>query len=285
MKQAVVAGCGYVGQVLARRLLDEKWRVWGVRRQEQKPLGSLYTPVAADLCDGAGLSTKLADAKGACLFYLATADRRDEPGYRRAYVEGLRGAIDAIQPSRVVFGSSTSVYGQTEGQWVDESSATVPLGFSGRVMLEAEELAVAAGGVAVRFGGIYGPGRTRLIDRIREGKAIASLARAQYRSRIHRDDCAAALAYVAALAEPASCYVAVDDEPTDQRDVQSWLCRQLGRRPENLEPQAASPAARTNKRCSNALLRAAGYSFVYSTYRDGYAAMLAASTPLDPSND
>jgi len=191
-------------------------------------------------------------------------------------VEGLCAVCEVVDHSRVLFASSTAVYGQTDGSWVDESAPTEPRGFSGRVMLEAEALAQQHGGTAVRFGGIYGPGRTRLIDRIISGVAIAASDEPQYRSRIHRDDCAGVLAHLAELPRIEPVYVAVDNEPTDQRDVQQWFCAQLGRDVAELQPAAAAKRHGGNKRCRNGLLRNSGYRFEFPTYRHGYKPQLAA---------
>ena len=89
------------------------------------------------------------------------------------------------------------------------------------------------------------------------------------------------MAHLANLQERGSRYVAVDDEPTDQRDVQNWLCQRLGQDPAALVAPTSKPMG-ANKRCSNALLRSTGYRFIYPTYRDGYGAMLAQrATSLD----
>ena len=134
------------------------------------------------------------------------------------------------RPRRLLFTSSTSVYGQQEGEWVDENSPAEADGFSGRCIRAGEELLWDSPwpSVAVRFGGIYGPGRTRLIDSVREGTATRPAGPPVYTNRIHRDDCARALQHLLELPEAERLYVAVDDDPAPLDEVLGWLARQLG---------------------------------------------------------
>jgi nucleoside-diphosphate-sugar epimerase len=171
--------------------------------------------------------------------------------------------------------SSTSVYAQDDGSEVDESSRTEPREFSGRRVLEGEAVARGAGckSIALRLGGIYGPGRTSLIERVRSGEA--QLPRApHYANRIQRDDAARACAHLLALPEPADRYVGVDCEPADQADVLRWLAARLAAPAPRGDYDAN--AAPTGKCCKSARLRASGFAFQYPTYRDGYGALIAA---------
>jgi nucleoside-diphosphate-sugar epimerase len=127
----------------------------------------------------------------------------------------------------------------------------------------------------VRFGGIYGPGRTRLIDSVRSGQARCEPG--LYTNRIHRDDCAGVLEHLLALAAPAPLYIGVDDEPALQCEVLRWLAQQLGVPPP--VPSGAPDDSRRrggNKRCCNARLRASGYRLLYPSYCEGYTALLRA---------
>jgi len=173
----------------------------------------------------------------------------------------------------VVFVSSTGVYAQRRGEWVDEDSSAEPEGHAGRRLLEGERIALGSPfqAVVLRAGGIYGPGRAGAIER--------ALFRASgdgppvYTNRIHRDDLAGVLRHLMLLPEPESLYLGVDHEPADRRAVAEWLASRLG--PET--PRRAEPAlgrARSNKHCSNARLVASGYSFLYPTFREGFAAVL-----------
>lgn len=285
--RVLVAGCGYVGSALARALVADGHTAFGLRR---RPTGlpEGVVPVAADLSDPATLRSlpRALDV----IVYAAAADSFSDDAYRRAYVDGPRHLLDALvaaaaQPQRVLFLSSTAVYGQSCGEWVDESSETRPQGFSGARIL-AGETAMQGGPFAatvLRLGGIYGPGRTRLVERVRRGEARLRGGPPHYTNRIHRDDCAGALRHLIGLATPERIYLGVDTEPADERDVVRWLARALGvPEPPLAEPEAApaTPHAtrpRGSKRCSSARLIASGYRFSFPTYREGYEDAIARS--------
>lgn len=270
--KVLIAGCGYVGCALAVELHAEGHVVSGLRRDVSRlPPG--IVPIAADLGDPLGLRTTLAGHAFDAVVYAAAADGRDEASYRRAYVEGLSHVLDAIaRPQRLVFTSSTGVYGQGAGEWIDETSPTVPARFTGDIMLEAEELLELYDTctIALRLGGIYGPARTRLIEQVRMDAAELPSG-PSFTNRIHRDDCAGAIAHLLQIDEPAPVYLGVDDDPADKRDVLGWLAAALDR-PEPPVCKADPPSA--GKRCSNARLAATGYRFRYPTFREGYGELL-----------
>ena len=142
-------------------------------------------------------------------FYTAGADRRSEAGYRSAYLEGLGNLIGALQRQkppvrRLFFTSSTAVYGQSGGEWVDEDSPTEAGHFRGRLLRDAEQVLLGGpiAGTVVRVGGIYGPGRQRLIDSVRRGEACCFEGPPRYLNHVHRDDCAGALAHLMGLDSP-----------------------------------------------------------------------------------
>lgn len=279
--RVLIAGCGYVGSALARHLVDEGHEVFGLRRRpEGLPAG--VRGVAADLRDPASLAA--APAGCDVVVYAASADRRDEAAYRAAYVDGIRHLRARLEvadgpgaPRRWLYVSSTGVYGQSEGEWVDESSPTEPGDFTGRLLLEGEAVASAAAGrvSVVRFGGIYGPGRTGLLQRVARGEATFAPGPPRYTNRIHRDDCAGVLRHLMTVAEPPPVVAGVDADPAPQREVLEWIARRLGAPPPRAaEPGPASRRARANRRVRNRLLLSTGYRFRYPGYREGYGALL-----------
>jgi nucleoside-diphosphate-sugar epimerase len=286
-----VVGCGDVGSVLAAELAAAGHRVIGVRRRAVELPQPIET-VRADVTVSRSLEV-LPDGLD-LVVYLVAADRRDPEAYRAAYVDGVANVLAAAAaraaPScRFVFASSTAVYGQTGGEWVDEDSPTEPPDFRGALLLEGEALVHAAPprGVVVRLAGIYGPGRTRLIDAVRAGRASASPNRPEYTNRIHRDDCAGAIAHVAGLPEPDGVYLGVDDRPAPRDEVLGWLAAELDAPAEPVDADdGPSEDRRSNKRCSNARLRASGYELRFPTYVEGYRAVLAGtSRPPDSSKE
>lgn len=281
--RVVIAGCGYVGTALAERLAEAGDEVIGLRRSGGAPRsfasGGSVRFVAADLSDARSLA-RGCDGVDRAVF-CAAADASTDASYRAAYIDGLRNFVGALEAARapvgrLVFTSSTSVYAQTDGAWVDEESPTDPVSFEGARMLEAERIAHAApfSAVVLRLGGIYGPGRTRLLDSVSRGEARLGAGAPRIVNRIHRDDCAGAAMHLLALEGPERVYLGVDSEPAELDDVLRFLARTL----ELPEPprEAEPPVSRggSSKRCRNARLLASGYAFVYPTYREGYPALL-----------
>jgi nucleoside-diphosphate-sugar epimerase len=282
MVRILIAGCGDVGVELGVRLVNDGHQVWGLRRRCHT-LPSDIHPLVADLTKPETLQSLPAELD--VVFYTAAPSSATNDVYQATYVDGVRHLLAALVAQRhhlrrFFFTSSTGVYGQTSGEWVDETSPTEPEHFSGRALLVAEHevLNSAFPATVVRLGGIYGPGRTRLIDSVRQGTAVCTNGRPVYTNRIHRDDCAEALRHLLRLLRPDRLYVGVDHEPADQGAVLRWLALQLGLPPPRQEAMTnlTPRSRRSNKRCSNRKLLATGYTFRYPTFREGYGALLAA---------
>ncbi|NIL17700.1 NAD-dependent epimerase/dehydratase family protein [Pseudomonas sp. AN3A02] len=275
----VIAGCGDVGSRLATQLLAKGWEVHGLRRDVSRLpegvigiAGDLFKEDCPDTWPVGGVDY---------LVYCAAATDHDEAGYRAAYVQGLQHVLEWLndygqEPKHLLFVSSSSVYGQQNGEWVDESSATQAGGYSGQVMLEAEQVALDSGIPAsvVRLTGIYGPGRERLSTQVREGYRV-TIDPPLYGNRIHVDDAAGLLAFLLLHVEQGgaldNCYIGVDDAPAPLAEVVDWLREYLG-----VTEWAADASVRRagSKRCSNARAKALGWVPRYPSYREGYAAIL-----------
>ena len=278
--RVLIAGCGDIGSALGQRLARAGCEVFGLRRQAALIPPPIH-PIAVDLSQPAALRRALPHPFDAVVVS-TTAGHFDAESYRRVYVEGLGNLLQALtgQP-RVILVSSTSVYHQSAGEWVDEDSPTLPTRFPGQLQLEAERLLqeqCAARATVVRFGGIYGPGRERLIGEVRAGIGCPREP-PQYSNRIHRDDCVGVLEFLlqrlaAGQAPDAALYLGVDSEPATQWELRHWLAQRIG---VELDDNAVSRSARAagSKRCGNARLLRAGYRLLYPSYREGYAALLA----------
>ncbi|QLG62991.1 SDR family oxidoreductase [Halorarum salinum] len=285
--RVVVVGCGYVGLELGRHLTDAGHDVVGARRSD----GGLERVRSAGLgavrCDVTDPDTLRSLPDADAVVFVASSGGRGAEAARRVYVEGLANVLAeygsrSATPDRLVYTSSTGVYGDHGGDWVTEDTPLEPTTEKTGVLVEAERVALERAveydvdGTVVRFGGLYGPDRYRL-DRYVRGPVTAG-----YLNMIHRDDAAGA---IARLLEGDSArgevVLAVDDEPVDRWEFADWLADECGlSRPEKrtkaerIEEGELSAAAerrvRTSKRCDNARLREIGYEFAFPTYREGY---------------
>lgn len=280
MARVLIVGCGYVGSALGQRLAADDHEVWGLRRRPvSMPPG--VQPLAGDISSPRSLKELPADLD--FVFYLVSPGGRDDPHYRAAYVDGVKGLRQALAqalrpPRRLFFVSSTGVYAQRKGEWVDETSPAEPDHHSGRRLLEGESLALGGPipATVLRLAGIYGPRRTRLVDRVRSGSATYAAGAPVWTNRIHRDDAAGALQHLMGLERPEPLYLGVDCEPSPDRAVLEWLAGVLGAPPPRPAPPGELPtrAGRSNKRCRNDRLLASGYVFRFPTFREGYSAVL-----------
>lgn len=270
----LIAGCGDLGTEAGLRFAAAGFPVLGWRRSPEK----IPAPLAGRAADLTGTLPRV-PADTDIVVICVAAGERTEAAYRSAYVDGTSNVLDAlerdgVQPRRILFVSSTAVYGDADGGWLDEDSPTAPASVTGAVIREAEELLHSRrpDAIVLRLAGIYGPGRTRLIDLVQAGAADPGPG--QLTNRIHRDDAAAAVVHLTtAVAEPAPLYLGVDNEPVEQREVLRFLAGELGT---ELGPATPSSSSRGgNRRLSNARLRSTGFEFTYPTFREGYRAVLA----------
>jgi nucleoside-diphosphate-sugar epimerase len=282
MDRVLIAGCGYVGARLAELLVSEGVAVDGLKR-DPSTLPEGVEPVPGDVIDPGSLEGLTAGYDA--VVYAVSPSGPTEGAYRAAYVDGLRNVLDTVEPdppSRVILVSSTGVYGQEDGRWVDEETFPAPANATAERILEGEALVARhpGTGVVLRLGGIYGPGRTRTIRRVMSGEATCPPPD-RYGNRIHRDDAASALRHLLDVADPDAVYLGVDREPAPLREVYGWIAGRAGA-PDpcaDADPDVAPDPDRTgrrgtNKRCSSDRLVASGFSFRYPTFREGYAALM-----------
>ena len=275
----LIAGCGDIGSRMATQLLANDWQVYGLRRSiERLPVGVIG--VAGDLfseqCPAQWPSGEID-----YVVYSAAATEHDEAGYQAAYVDGLKHTLSWLKqhgqkPKRLLFVSSSSVFAQKDGEWIDETSPARATNYSGRIMLDAEQVALNSGIAAsvVRLTGIYGPGREWMLGQVRKGYRVA-IDPPMYGNRIHADDAGGLLAFLLEADRQGEalddCYIGVDNAPVPLAEVVGWLRERLG-----VTEWAAETSTRRagSKRCSNARAKALGWEPRYSSYREGYAEIL-----------
>lgn len=274
----LIAGCGDLGTELGLQLAARGWEVFGGRRSPEV-LPPEITGVRSDLEGDLGDLPPGLDV----VVHAAAAGGRGVPGYEAVYRDGLRRLLqrlfdDGQDLRRAVFVSATSVYGVADGSEVDEDTPTEPSRGTGEVLVQAEQLLRTGPfpGLSVRLAGIYGPGRTRLIDTVREG--TARQPRGDHpTNRIHRDDAAAAIVHLLTeVDDPAEVYVGVDRDQAQLAEVQRFLAAELGVPEPPLADDGDDQGRRSGaKRCRGDRLLATGFELRYPTYREGYRAIIA----------
>lgn len=270
----LVAGCGDVGLRVAKRLRGRGDAVTGLRRSAQALPDGIDT-CTADLTDASTLGDLAAGITD--VVYLPTPDARTPEAYEAVYRTGLGNllqALDTARLRRVVFVSSSAVYGDHGGDWVDEDTPCDPPGFNGEILLRAEQwlAAQAVPSVVLRLSGLYGPGRTRLFERLRGGEVSVPRHPAFWGNRIHVDDAAAAIVHLLDIEEPAGHYLGTDNTPLPLADLYDHLAGLLDA---PVPTEGPAPRGIGNKRLSNQRLRATGFVPRWPDCRGGYAALLA----------
>ena len=278
MASILIVGCGEIGFRIGLGLRQQGHDVVGLKRQP--PSSPPFTMLSADITRPETLAVLNADFDLA--LFIVSPDRREPAAYQALYDQGLAHllthfAVKGGQP-RWLMVSSTSVYGQNDGEWVDETSPAEADSPTAQWLAAAERRLWQNDPrhCVIRFAGIYGPGRTWLLRRVAAGEPIQQQP-PSFTNRIHVDDAVNVVLFLAqrllAGDELDNCYLASDDEPVALFEVMAWLAEQLGYPAPT--PLFLSPETPRNKRCCNHRLKQLGFTLAYPSYRDGYASMLA----------
>lgn len=280
MARILVVGSGDVGGSLARSLAAQGHEVFGLRRSD-KSVGDGVTTITADVADMETLIGQIPPNLDYVIYSVASPDFSEE-GYELFYLQGMTHILALLkqqhhQPKRIFFVSSSSVYHHHDGSWVDENTVVEPTAFAGKTMLAAETKLKESGfaSTSVRFSGIYGPGRIRLINQALHGSHCDPEPHL-WTNRIHRDDCVGVLEFLIEKDEAgvqlADLYVASDPTPAPLFDVLEWIKDRVG----EVDPDHDIPEAsrRGNKRISSKKLQDLGYEFKYKDYQQGYEEIL-----------
>ncbi|MEM7196254.1 MAG: sugar nucleotide-binding protein [Pseudomonadota bacterium] len=274
-RHVLIVGCGKIGMPLARQLSSEGNRVTGLRRSQQNDENELLGFISADVTeiDSLGVIPKSVDQ---AIIILPPAERTEE-GYQLQYDVGLNNILsilaDLKKPPECVFVSSTSVYHQRHGEWVDESSDTDPDRYNGRYLVSAEwaVLQQNSDNIIVRFSGIYGGTQTQMVERLMQSASIQQ-SPPVYTNRIHRTDCMRALHHLSRLQQEGmldhNLYLATDHDPASKWQMAEWFSQHFSYE----LPAARSGATDSdqNKRCRNTRILKTGFEFTFPTFREGY---------------
>lgn len=279
----LIIGCGYLGRRVASLWFAQGHRVWATTRsqvQAREFESQGIQPVLADILDREALrGLPAADTVLFCVGF----DRSSGKTMREVYVDGLRNVLEFLPaPKRFIYVSSTSVYGQRDGEFIDESAATEPEEEAGQIVLEAEQTLAEKSlpsVVVLRFAGIYGPGRLLRRKAIEANEPIVADAE-KWLNLIHVDDGAAVVLAADEFApRPFALYNVCDDQPVRRRDFYTRLSQQLGAPVPRFNPPAVGmplpPHERANRRILNQRVRAElNWAPRYANYEAGLKASL-----------
>jgi len=280
MAKILIVGCGSIGTQLAEVLMAKDHQVVGLKRNP--PVSDVITGIDYFKADiGASNALKSLPLDFDFVYFIVSPDGRNQDSYEAIYKVGVNNLLahfsNAETTPQWFFVSSTSVYGQTLGEWVDENTISCPENATSQFIRLAEQrlIALNADHVIVRFSGIYGPGREYLLRMAKQVPAIQQDP-PYYTNRIHQTDCVGVLVFLLECRLAGivleSCYVASDDDPAPTWEVMSWLAERLGCSLPFVK--ATEQDATMNKRCNNQRLKALGYQFSYPSYKEGYAELI-----------
>lgn len=274
----LLMGAGDIAHRLQPLLSAQGFNVAGARRNP--PAKTDFPHIRADARKVEDWRSLLAQQPEVIVLTLVPTAFSEE-GYQQGYVEPIEAMLKALQDSDpeylplILFVSSTSVYSERDGEWVDESTATEPDSFAGIRLLEAENLlrASAYPHTIVRFSGIYGPGREGMVARLMSGELTVTPA---WTNRIHVKDCAGVLSHLVqrfyADLGLDDVYVASDNLPIRQAEFVEGLATIMGVDASSL-PVSDKVGPRGSKRCNNARLVESGYRFMFPTWKEGYESL------------
>ena len=285
--EVLIIGCGFLGEAAADLFCCEGKSVLGlVRRpdsacmissrfQRKRSDGSFQCGVV-DVTDLGSVEALTNQVRGVPLaIFSVSSGRGGADAYAALYRDGLIRVLEQWRPEKMVFVSSTSVYGQSDSSWVTEASLTAPDQETSKILVDAEVIALDAGATVARLSGIYGPGRSVLLRKFISGEALLENGGERWINQVHRDDAAAALVVLGRSDISGGVYNITDDTPATQKEVYGWMAEYL-KRP--LPPEGPADLKRkrgwTSKRVSNALIRSQGWRPRFASYRDALPQLL-----------
>ena len=269
-------GCGDIAQRAASEM-QNRFKCFGLKRQPNK-FPEYIKPIKGDATDAEQLLSVASEGFDVWIATI-TPGEFTEQAYKDTYLAAAKSIASTVSqlqkaPRLVLWVSSTSVYGDFKGDWVSELTQPEPNTFSGKILLAAEKIIqqIPCETSVIRFSGIYGPGRTRLLGQVLAGKGRPSSPE-QWSNRVHADDCGGILSHLVEYGLSGDSllpeYLASDSSPVTQHEIRQWLAEQLTVSLVEEEVKTGS-----TRRCDNSRLLASGYQFKYPTFKEGYGSLI-----------
>jgi nucleoside-diphosphate-sugar epimerase len=270
----LIVGAGKLGSKLADHFNSNGHNVWGWRRN---PPASSSNNITFESVDISQEITVLPKSLFDLVFYMVAPVTYEEKSYKESYPLGVKNTIDWLKKNNLnpkfVFISSTGVYGQTNGESVDEKSIVSSDSISGKYLLDAEDEVANSGLVSccVRFGGIYDESRLGAFS----GCYFKTFPKEQencYLNLIHSEDCVGVLSLLSKVDVLDRCYLGVDDLPSTRGDIYKWFVNknvELPIKKRALGLGRKKNISYVNKKCLNNKIKSLGYTFKYPSFKVG----------------
>ncbi|NQX01580.1 sugar nucleotide-binding protein [bacterium] len=253
----LLIGQGYLGQAITHEFREQGWDVAAT---------SLSGSDGTLVCDVGNPAAVACLPVADFIVHCAASGRGGAEAYQRVYVDGCRNLAETFPGVPLLFTSSTSVYGQADGSVVSEESPAIPDRETGQLLLEAEAVVLAAGGIVARLAGIYGPARSVILKKFLSGEAVIEEDGRRFLNQIHRDDAARAIFHLAG-ARATGVFNVSDSTPLTQASCYEQLGKIFSR---PLPPSGPRDLNRkrgwTHKQVSNEKLRATGWQPRYPSF-------------------
>lgn len=280
----LIVGAGYVGRALGAKLVEEGWQVTGWTASEQSALSLEVDGIQSIVGDvGSEDTWRSLDERSPdgfhSVLYCPSSGRGGADAYVNVHRAGVGNLLTYLRSSeskrnkcQLLYTSSTSVYGQNDGSVVSERSLTEPTSPTSQILVEAEQRVCAHGGTVLRLAGIYGPGRSVHLRKLKAGTATIPGDASRFMNQIRLEDIVGGIEFfLGTTMGQGEIYNVCDNAPCSYKEFYEFLCQKHGKAFPNVSPiDSNRKRGVTNKRVSNAKLAAMGWKLKYPTYREGY---------------
>lgn len=272
-RSVLIAGCGFVGLPLARNFVSSGWETYALTATESSAANlraEQFGAFAVDITEKASFR-RLAVRTVDVVIHCASSGRGAAGNYAAVFFAGTQNLVSNLEYGHFIFCSSTSVYAQVDGSWVDELSMAAPERETGQILRKTEDLVLNSSGTVARLAGLYGPGRCAPLQKLLDGRATIEGDGTRVMNMLHQVDASGALRFLAET-ESNGLFNVVDNEPVAEIEWHRYVCRRLNK---PLPPVGLRDLNRkrgwTSKRVSNQKLRSLGWNPIYPTFKEGLA--------------